>query len=88
MFQAMGNTLPALLTSVTRMVLISVPVLWLSTQPGFAMKWVWYISVAGVFAQLGLNLWLLQREFRIRLRFDDAPATVPVPALHSESTPA
>ena len=30
MFQAMGNTLPALLTSVTRMVLIGVPVLWLS----------------------------------------------------------
>jgi putative MATE family efflux protein len=70
MFQAMGNTWPALLTSATRMVLISVPVLWLAGQPGFQMKWVWYVSAAGVFAQLGLNLWLLQREFRIRLQFD------------------
>ena len=40
MFQAMGNTVPALVTSVTRMILISVPVLWLSSQPGFQMKWV------------------------------------------------
>jgi Na+-driven multidrug efflux pump len=75
MFQAMGNTWPALLTSATRMVLISVPVLWLAGQPGFQMKWVWYVSAAGVFAQLGLNLWMLQREFRIRLQFDGvAPA--------------
>ena len=64
------------------------PVLWLSAQPGFTLRWVWYISAAGVFVQLALNLWLLQREFRIRLRFDDAPAPVPVPALQSESTPA
>jgi len=80
MFQAMGNTWPALLTSGTRMVLITVPVLWLSSTPGFTMKWVWYVSAAGVFAQLGLNLWLLQREFRIRLRFDGPAMAVPAAA--------
>ena len=79
MFQAMGNTFPALLTSGTRMVLISVPVLWLTTRPGFTMLWVWYISAAGVFIQLGLNLWLLQREFRLRLRFDGTAAPVGAP---------
>ena len=82
MFQAMGNTVPALVTSVTRMILISVPVLWLSSQPGFQMKWVWYISAAGVFVQLGLNLWLLQREFRLRLRFDGSRRRA-APALQS-----
>jgi putative MATE family efflux protein len=75
MFQAMGNTWPALLTSATRMVLISVPVLWLASVPGFTMTWVWYISAAGVFIQLAMNLWLLQREFRKRLNFD-GPAPV------------
>ena len=52
------------------------------------MKWVWYISAAGVFVQLGLNLWLLYREFRIRLRFDGVPPPVAAQALQSESTPA
>jgi hypothetical protein len=52
------------------------------------MVWVWYISAAGVFVQLGLNLWLLQREFRLRLRFDGEPAPLAAPALQSESTPA
>jgi putative MATE family efflux protein len=79
MFQALGNTWPALITSGTRMVIIAIPVLWLSTQPGFTMKWVWYISAAGVFIQLGLNLWLMQREFRLRLRFDTVPAPVGAP---------
>ena len=88
MFQAMGNTVPALLTSATRMILISIPVVWLSGAPGFTMTWVWYISAAGVFVQLGLNLWLLQREFRTRLKFDTPLGPVPSPALQSESTPA
>jgi Na+-driven multidrug efflux pump len=69
MFQAMGNTVPSLLTSLTRMIIITVPVLWLAQSPGFSLRWVWYISAAAVFIQLGLNLWLLQREFRLRLQF-------------------
>jgi putative MATE family efflux protein len=80
MFQALGNTWPALITSATRMVLITVPVLWLTTVPGFTMMWVWYVSAAGVFIQLGLNLWLMQREFRIRLRFDGAPSPIGAPS--------
>jgi Na+-driven multidrug efflux pump len=65
----MGNTVPSLLTSLTRMIIITVPVLWLAQSPGFSLRWVWYISAAAVFIQLGLNLWLLQREFRLRLQF-------------------
>jgi putative MATE family efflux protein len=69
MFQAMGHTLPALLTSVVRVVTIAVPVLLLSRGPGFTMRWVWYCSVGSVYLQMGLNLLLLQREFRRRLNF-------------------
>jgi putative MATE family efflux protein len=76
MFQAMGNTIPSLLTSIARVLLISVPVLWLASAPGFELHWVWYISVSAVYIQLALNLLLLQREFRRRLVFEPAPAAV------------
>ena len=74
MFQAMGNTIPSLITSAFRIVLIAVPVLLLANARGFALLWVWYISVAGMFVQLGLNLLLLRREFRKRLTFEPAAA--------------
>ena len=73
MFQAMGNTIPSLITSATRIAIITVPVLLLAGRPGFALRWIWYISVAAVLVQLVMNLLLLQREYRLRLAFDAAP---------------
>jgi putative MATE family efflux protein len=67
MFQAMGNTVPSLVTSAARIVLVAVPVLILSQTPGFSLRWIWYISAAAVFLQLAMNLLLLRREFRLRL---------------------
>ena len=69
MFQAMGNTIPSLVTSFTRIVIIAVPVVLLARMPGFTLRWVWYISVAAVGVQLAMNLLLLRREFRVRLNF-------------------
>ncbi len=74
MFQAMGNTMPSLVTSVTRIVIIAIPVLLLARTPGFTLTWVWYISVAAVVIQLIMNLLLLRREFRVRLNFEQAAA--------------
>jgi putative MATE family efflux protein len=74
MFQAMGNTIPSLITSAFRIVLIAIPILLLADVRGFTLLWVWYISVAGIFIQLALNLLLLRREFRVRLRFGAAPS--------------
>jgi putative MATE family efflux protein len=74
MFQAMGNTIPSLVASVMRIVVVAVPVLLLAQSPNFALRWVWYISAAAVVLQLTTNLLLLRREFRIRLNFDTAPA--------------
>ena len=76
MFQALGNTIPPLVTSVLRLVFIGLPILWLADQPGFSLRWIWYLSVASVTVQMILNLLLLHREFRLRLRFE-----TPVPAV-------
>jgi Na+-driven multidrug efflux pump len=74
MFQAMGNTMPSLITSAARIIIVAVPVLLLAQSPGFSLRWIWYISAAAVVVQLLLNLLLLRREFRIRLAFE--PVTV------------
>jgi putative MATE family efflux protein len=76
MFQAMGNTIPSLVSSVTRIVGTVVPVMFLSRVPGFSLRWVWLLSAVTVFAQLTISLLLLRREFRRRLVFAaDAPAS-------------
>jgi putative MATE family efflux protein len=69
MFQAMGNTMPSLITSVARIVIVAIPVLLLANTPGFALRWIWYISAAAVVVQLAMNLLLLKREYRLRLNF-------------------
>jgi putative MATE family efflux protein len=72
MFQAMGNTMPSLITSAARIIVIAVPVLLLAQTPGFTLRSIWYISAAAVVVQLVLNLLLLRREFRVRLAFEPA----------------
>ena len=72
MFQAMGNTIPSLITSGSRIAIIAIPVLLLARTSGFALLWVWYISAAAVLVQLAMNLLLLRREFRLRLTFENA----------------
>lgn len=72
MFQALGNTIPPLVTSALRLVMIGLPLLWLAQQPGFSLRWIWYLSVVAVTLQMIMNLLLLYREFRLRLRFESA----------------
>jgi Na+-driven multidrug efflux pump len=71
MFQAMGNTMPSLIASVTRIVVIAVPAVALSNTPGFRLVWIWYLSAGAVVLQMAIVLFYLRREFRLRL---DAPA--------------
>lgn len=68
MFQGLGHTRPVLLSSVTRLVTYAVPVIWLSTRPGFRIEYVWYLSIATTTLQAALSLWLLRREFGKRLK--------------------
>ncbi|MVT55845.1 MATE family efflux transporter [Bradyrhizobium yuanmingense] len=74
MFQGLGNTKPVLLSSLTRVFTYSVPVLWLSTRPGFRIEHVWYLSIAATTLQAGLSLWLLRREFGKRFAPGDQAA--------------
>jgi putative MATE family efflux protein len=66
-FQAMGNTLPALATSLMRLVLVAVPAFVVSRWAGFSLWWIWYLSVTATFIQMTASLLLLRREFRLRL---------------------
>ncbi|MBR0795051.1 MATE family efflux transporter [Bradyrhizobium jicamae] len=79
MFQGLGNTRPVLLSSATRLVTYAVPVIWLSTRPGFRIEYVWYLSIATTTLQAALSLWLLRREFGKRLA-PSARAITPEPA--------
>jgi putative MATE family efflux protein len=73
MFQAMGNTMPSLIASGVRVLLVVVPAILLSRTPGFHLLWVWYLSLGAVFIQLALSMFLLRREFNRRLAFSSQP---------------
>jgi putative MATE family efflux protein len=67
MFQSLGNTVPSLISSGTRMITFAIPAVWLSTRPGFQIRHIWLLSVMTVLLQLVVSLLLLRREFRRRL---------------------
>jgi putative MATE family efflux protein len=69
MFQAVGNTVPPLIASFTRILMVAIPAVLLSDMRGFELKWIWYLSVAATILQVAMSLLLLRREFRIRLAF-------------------
>jgi putative MATE family efflux protein len=74
MFQALGNTVPPLVSSFTRIVLVAIPATLLSRLPGFQLRWIWYLTVASSLVQASANLLLLRREYARKLGL--APAVV------------
>jgi Na+-driven multidrug efflux pump len=82
-FQGIGNTLPPLFSSLTRLVLFAVPALIISHMPGFEIREVWYLSVGTVVFQMCINLFLLRHELRKRLRFDEPENFTPASATAS-----
>ena len=80
MFQAMGNTVPSLVTSGARILIVAIPVVALSRLPGFQLRWIWLISASAVYVQLALSLWLLRREYRRRLNFEPVREVISVSA--------
>jgi Na+-driven multidrug efflux pump len=67
MFQALGNTVPALMSSASRFFTFALPAVWLSRQPGFQLHHVWLVSMASVALQAVFSLWLLRRQFQQRM---------------------
>ncbi len=69
LFQALGNTVPGLAASATRIVTFVVPAFWLARQPDFYIEQLWYLSVATVALQAVISLTLLRGQLARRLRF-------------------
>ena len=69
MFQALGNTWPAILSSATRLVTFVLPALAGSRRGDFRIEDVWYLSIATVTLQALVSGLLLRREFGRRLAF-------------------
>jgi putative MATE family efflux protein len=74
-FQGLGNTVPSVLSSASRVVSFVVPALWLSSQPHFELLTLWYVSVGSATLQAIISLWLVRREFKRRF---NVPATAAV----------
>ena len=68
MFQALGNTVPSLLSSASRLLTFVLPVLWIAHRPGFELRHAWYLSVGSAALQAALSLWLLSAVMRQRLQ--------------------
>jgi putative MATE family efflux protein len=67
MFQALGNTVPPLVATATRLATFVIPVLWMAEQHWFELRHLWYASVVTVALQAAFAWWLLAREMRGRL---------------------
>jgi putative MATE family efflux protein len=76
MFQALGNTVPSLISSASRIATFVLPAIWLSRQPGFQLHQVWITSIVSVSLQALFSLWLLRRQLQLRMQ----PAGAPAPA--------
>lgn len=81
MFQALGNTMPALISSATRVAVFALPAIWLSSRGGFELHQLWLLSVATVLVQMSVSLLLLRRALNKTKRAPvSAGAPVPVGA--------
>ena len=75
-FQGLGNTRPALLSSAVRLGTFVPLAIWLSQQTTFELERVWMLSVATVWLQGVVSYLLLRREFARRLVAMSPPPAV------------
>ncbi len=80
MFQAIGNTVPSLIASATRLVTFAIPAIWLSGQSWFELHHLWYTSVTTVALQAGFTWWMLSVEMTRKLGEGRAGVSDPAPA--------
>jgi putative MATE family efflux protein len=64
MFQGLGNTVPSLASSAVRFIAFSACALWLTLQPSFEVRQMWYVLTASVILQALVSLWLLRVQLR------------------------
>lgn len=67
LFQALGNTWPALLSTSSRLVTFVVPAVVIALSGSFELDTIWYLSMGTVGLQALLSLYLLKQQFDQRL---------------------
>ena len=72
-FQALGNTIPSLVSSATRIVTFAVPAIVISQRQGFTLRQLWWLSVATVTFQALFTLWLCRRAIAGRFGLMPTP---------------
>ena len=80
MFQGLGNTIPAMLSSGIRLAVFVPLAVWVSSRPAFRLDEVWWLSVSTVWLQAGVSYALLRHQFKRRLVDRPTPAGPPVVA--------
>ena len=66
-FQGLGNTRPAMLSSTVRILVFLPLAVYLKYQPGFTINQVWWVSILSVTTQAVVSYLLVRSEFRKRL---------------------
>ena len=66
LFQGFGNTRPPFLSSILRLLVFAVPVLFLLHWPALTLHHIWLISAVSIWVQALANVWFLRRELRSR----------------------
>ncbi len=69
LFQGLGNTWPALMSSGIRIFTFVLPAIWMAQQPWVKIEDFWYVSVASITLQAVISLLFLRSEMRKRLAF-------------------
>ena len=76
MFQALGNTVPSLISSATRLLTFAIPALSLASRPGFHLGQVWRLSVITVTLQACMSVFMLRRILQRPLARRVAPVVL------------
>ncbi|PCJ23058.1 MAG: MATE family efflux transporter [SAR86 cluster bacterium] len=76
-FQGLGNTRPALMSSGVRLLIFIPTAVYFKNQPDFAINQVWYISIVSVTVQAIVSFLLVRREFAAKLSKDDVEQATP-----------
>jgi putative MATE family efflux protein len=81
LFQALGNTVPSVISSALRLVTFAVIAFAVSHMPGFTLQHLWYVSVFATTVQMLITLWLLKRTADQAMRRATTAMPVAVPAV-------
>jgi putative MATE family efflux protein len=68
MFQALGNTKPALISSGSRLVTYVAPAIWLAGQSWVSLRDFWYLSLASICVQALIACLLLRHQLHHKLK--------------------